>query len=90
MVRASGDEFDGKLERRIIVKGPSRLRDTIAACRPVLSALVSVKQSASRRGSSSRFARSIRRPERMKAQARLDDFLSRGIIPEDLKQGSGE
>jgi hypothetical protein len=32
---------------------------------------------------------SAARKEMMKAHARLNDFLSQGIIPEDLKQGSG-
>jgi hypothetical protein len=32
---------------------------------------------------------SIARTEVMKAHKRLDDFLSRGILPEGLKQGSG-
>jgi hypothetical protein len=30
------------------------------------------------------------RKEVMKAHVRLEDFLSQGIIPEDLKQGSGK
>ena len=33
---------------------------------------------------------SVARKEVMKAHNRLNDFLSRGVIPEDLKQGSGE
>ena len=33
---------------------------------------------------------SAARKEMMRAQARLHDFLSRGIIPEDLKQTNGK
>jgi hypothetical protein len=33
---------------------------------------------------------SVARKEMMKAHARLHDFLSRGVIPEDLKRGSGK
>jgi hypothetical protein len=32
---------------------------------------------------------SLARAEMMRAHNRLDDFMTRGIVPEDLKYGSG-